>query len=448
MILFRHILILSLCFIYSSTLNKLYAQKRTMVNERVTGFVIQKSDKQSFLPVSHGIEIEVSSWFPLDQTGENQVTISVYTDSWFLDPEKLNTFFLKDFQGVIKSLPGALSLGEPEFWLLEGSEERKRSYNPGNLTLQDINGHLLNEKGKQQVPYLHTTHPELILPFQIPACTDHQSRIRAFEMKIPIQVFNPNSRIEFVLDKVRLGSFSNSSGSYGDPMIEDLTFALSQGSNSRNESYQSSSNQSISPSFSCQAESSIDWILNCSIVEEGTDQFILHELSFQSSGVRYIGITKVELILMVPDGSLKVRDLPEIINTESITYVKKSNVPIFFAGASSICQNNKLQLASAWTLLKESGFHEAQAGLPMTYSELLHKIWTYETNWDYIRFPEYCSVRNYPLVENSGGIQIKLPVADLKGANLNSKVSFRIHYLSGNDKANLKNHQECLIFDL
>ena len=94
----------------------------------------------------------------------------------------------------------------------------------------------------------------------------------------------------------------------------------------------------------------------------------------------------------------------------------------------------------------QAGFNGMSQERPLPYAAFLQTMWKYGTGQDYYRIPLYRCSRNYPLTEEDGHLLIALPAKVLKDPFAGSQFLFRVNYLAGDEKTQLKKYEEIITF--
>ncbi len=415
-----------------------------LFKERITGFTIEKKDGQNTLPAAHGVELEISSLAPLNNTGDNQIKLTFYTDSWFLAPDELNTFYVKDFRGSLICTSGSILAKKPTIRILSGSAERKHNYSPAPISLDDLLSGDLSSSTETRA-CVRSDKAETMLPVQIPLFDDDDSRIRAFELIIPVQIMKAHASMAFHLDRIELGGFVENSGSYGNPFLEDRTIVLK-----KEDLSQAIQMDSIGPKehqylLADPVGAGSEWKLTGELKEVDENWNISYLLTHQEADLKYSGIIGIEMILMTPDGAITMDQIPvfkhiadnlAFIAQEVLVPVPVENAEIYKPIRELAYFSNK----------KQTGFGTGPQYNLCSYDEVLFQLWRDESEYDFFRFPMHLSQKKYPIVEGPCEISIHFPVSAMSNPFSNSQVLFKVNYLAGDDKGMLKRHTAILTF--
>ncbi len=419
------------------------------IKERITGFEMRTTSGPSSIPFRTGVDVEVKSSSGLDTPGRADIVLTLNTESWYLEPNQINTYFIRNLNGYLRFTPGTLKwAGDPVIHLIFGSENRKEKYTPQSMLLNQLAGSRAEGPvtGTGDLSRQDHSLSETRLPFQLPAHNDPSARIRALEMVFPVEILHTQGYAELVIEHLSLSGFAEKKEGYGYPEISQYTVILKEGE--RSEPVQTDSPSGRGP-FTTHARSDtpgISWSLEAGIRSYGTDQLLEMNLKHGAPETRYTGITSIEMILLVPDGSMRAGEVPSVQYGSSNVFTVSSGVPLVVLPPPPGGLYESLQQAAARSLMKEFGFEEQNTGKGMEYSNLLGYTWRWESGWDYHRFPLYQSSWNYPIVEGTGNLSIQVPVSVMNQDYGPAALYCRVSFLAGDQKGTLEKHEAILSF--
>lgn len=421
-------------------------KSKILVDQYIKDFTVKRSESDRALAFNHPVRLKIKTIGDLDAVGMTTLRIRIETENWYTVPDRPSTYYLKEFRARLIASPGAIEVETPTIELFGPNKEKSAySYNTPDHEVSSFmrnGGHYEEFRDLESFSELNGI---MTLPFCIPAFGDTEVRIRAFEMRIPMEIKRAEIPLKLVIDRIALGYFGDNEDSYPTPLAVNQEFKLVEGEAGYLPADPGVINSILRFDPVLDSLSNITWGLNASFSGK-TDEANLNLVLTHDSPGQFMGVKKVEFGMITNDGVLEIRDALTISYPDGSGFSGDEGISLFTLPSEDESYPCPSMLRAYARLSVSKDIQISDANDLYDYPSLLTRLWSNENNYDLFAFPEQNSQWNYPVSDNRGELHLDIPCS-LHGEGVKDGMLFaHLDILYGESKSALKKGSIVLIY--